>query len=197
MKELKAKEGYYLFDKDKTTFFKSVIGANINESDYIEIEESEVENIVKHNNAVKEIDSVEKIDDYSYKAEIIPEVINNISMTNNEAVERKNLFPEWKIGISVKVGEKYRYGDDLWEVVQAHTTQGDWVPSLSTASLWKRVDIEHSGTIDDPIPYEPPMEIFINKYYIQSGTLYKCTRDSGISLSQNLNDLVGLYVELV
>lgn len=197
MKELKAKEGYYLSDKDKTTFFKSVIGANINESDYIEIEESEVENIIKHNNAVKEINSIEKIDDYSYKAEIIPEVINNISMTNNEAVERKDLFPEWKAGIQVKVGEKYKYGDDLWEVVQSHTTQSDWIPSLSTASLWKRVDIEHSGTIDDPIPYEPPMEIFINKYYIQSDTLYKCTRDSGISLSQNLNDLVGLYVELV
>lgn len=123
--------------------------------------------------------------------------INTMSLSNNEALKVKEFYPEWKVGISVKVGERYRYGDDLWEVVQAHTTQDDWIPSLSVASLWKHVDVEHSGTIDDPIPYEPPMEIFINKYYIQSDTLYKCTRDSGIPLSQNLNDLVGLYVELV
>lgn len=57
--------------------------------------------------------------------------------------------------------------------------------------------IEHSGTIDDPIPYEPSMEIFSNKYYIQSDTLYKCIRDIKTQVSQNLNDLVVLYVELV
>ena len=68
-------------------------------------------------------------------------------------------------------------------------------PSLETASLWKRVDEEHAGTKDDPIPYAPPMEIFKDKYYTQSKVLYKCIRDSGQPLSHNLSDLVGNYVE--
>ena len=60
---------------------------------------------------------------------------------------------------------------------------------------WKRVDEEHAGTKDDPIPYAPPMEIFKDKYYTQSKVLYKCIRDSGQPLSHNLSDLVGNYVE--
>lgn len=61
----------------------------------------------------------------------------------------------------------------------------------------KRVDEEHAGTKDDPIPYAPPMEIFNGKYYIQNGVKYKCTRDSGTPLSHDLKDLVGIYVETV
>ena len=67
----------------------------------------------------------------------------------------------------------------------------------ATASLYKVVDKEHAGTIGDPIPYFPPMEIFKDKYYIQNADVYKCTRDSGTPLSHNLKDLVGLYVEVV
>ena len=79
--------------------------------------------------------------------------------------------------------------------MQDHKTQENWKPSLETASLWKRVDEEHAGTKDDPIPYAPPKEIFKDKYYIQSKVLYKCIRDSGQPLSHNLSDLVGNYVE--
>lgn len=89
-------------------------------------------------------------------------------------------------------GNNYK---DLWEVLQDHKTQENWKPSLETASLWKRVDEEHAGTKDDPIPYAPPMEIFKDKYYTQSRVLYKCIRDSGQPLSHNLSDLVGNYVE--
>lgn len=66
-----------------------------------------------------------------------------------------------------------------------------------TSSLYKVVDKEHAGTIGDPIPYFPPMEIFKDKYYIQNADVYKCTRDSGTPLSHNLEDLVGQYVERV
>lgn len=45
--------------------------------------------------------------------------------------------------------------------------------------------------------YIPPMEIFKDKYYIQNGVIYKCTRDSGQPLVHDLSALVGLYVETV
>lgn len=123
------------------------------------------------------------------------EKINTYGLTASEALRVKNRHPIWKVGIDVVKGHRYQYGEDLWEVLQGHKTQENWKPSLETASLWKRVDEEHAGTKDDPIPYAPPMEIFKDKYYIQSKVLYKCIRDSGQPLSHNLSDLVGNYVE--
>lgn len=123
------------------------------------------------------------------------EKINTYGLTASEALRVKDRYPEWEVGIDVVKGHRYQYGGDLWEVLQGHKTQENWKPSLETASLWKRVDEEHAGTKDDPIPYAPPMEIFKDKYYTQSKVLYKCIRDSGQPLSHNLSDLVGNYVE--
>jgi hypothetical protein len=105
--------------------------------------------------------------------------------------------PEWTAGIAVKSGERYLSDDVLWECIKEHTTQDNWKPSMATASLWKVVDEEHAGTIEDPIIYIPPMEIFKDKYYIQNGIKYKCTRNSEQPLTHDLSALVGLYVEKV
>lgn len=123
--------------------------------------------------------------------------INTLDLTDVEALSVKKLYPSWETGIDVNRGEKYLYEGGLWKAVQAHTTQEGWEPSMDTASLWERIDEEHAGTLEDPIPFEPPMEIFKDKYYVQDGVTYLCTRDSGQALSYNLPELVGLYVELV
>lgn len=39
MKEIKAKEGYYLSDKGKTVFYKYVKGENVSSDNYIEVKE--------------------------------------------------------------------------------------------------------------------------------------------------------------
>ena len=127
----------------------------------------------------------------------IPTAINTYGLTAKEALSVKEMFPNWEEGIDVKVGERYQDNNLLWEVIKDHTTQANWKPSINTASLWKVVELEHEGTESDPIPYNPPMEIFEGKYYTQNGVMYKCTRDSGIPLSHDLSALVGTYVELV
>ena len=135
-------------------------------------------------------------------------VVNNkaISLSSNEKLDIKVLFPIWgqegaEFGLSVDAGFCLRVVKDdtdiLYEVIQQHTLSKEWEPGLDTASLYKVIDKEHAGTIGDPIPYFPPMEIFKDKYYIQNADVYKCTRDSGTPLSHNLKDLVGLYVEVV
>lgn len=133
-------------------------------------------------------------------------MVNTVSMTANKALEMQILFPIWgqtdaEFGKEVEVGFRFRYvtsnTDKLYEVIQKHTLQSNWIPGIDTASLYKVVEIEHTGTQEDPIPYIPPMEIFKDKYYIQNDILYKCTRDSEIALSHDLSALVGLYVELV
>ena len=78
----------------------------------------------------------------------------------------------------------------------AHQSQAAWTPQAVPA-LWVAIDEEHAGTLEDPIPYTPPMEIFKDKYYTQDGVTYLCTRDSETPLSYNMTELVGLYVEVV
>ena len=125
------------------------------------------------------------------------EEINTYDLSPSEALQVKDRYPEWETGINVKTGERYRVEDVLWECIKEHTTQDIWKPSMATASLWKVVDEEHKGTIDDPIVYIPPMEIFKDKYYIQNGIKYKCTRNSEQPLTHDLSALVGLYVETI
>lgn len=119
-------------------------------------------------------------------------------MGNAEALSMPDLFPAWEefMGKEVEKDEILKYGGGLWRVVQAHTVQSIYPPSLSTASLYNRIEKEHAGTADDPIPYAPPMEIHGGKWYVQDGVKYRCTRDSGQALSHDLSELVGLYVEL-
>lgn len=125
------------------------------------------------------------------------EEINTYDLSPSEALQVKDRYSEWETGINVKTGERYRVEDVLWECIKEHTTQDNWKPSMATASLWKVVDEEHKGTIDDPIIYIPPMEIFKDKYYIQNGIKYKCTRNSEQPLTHDLSALVGLYVETI
>lgn len=125
------------------------------------------------------------------------EKINTYGLTASEALRVKNRHPIWKVGIDVNKGDRYQEGDKLFECDLAHRTQEDWRPGQGAHSLWHEVTEEHTGTIEDPIIYIPPMEIFKDKYYIQNGIKYKCTRNSEQPLTHDLSALVGLYVEKV
>lgn len=121
-------------------------------------------------------------------------------ITDEDALKRPLLVYEWDtyIGKSLKTGQIVSYESKLYRVRQdINTVIEGWAPQLSTASLYEVIEVASAGTIDDPIPYTPPMEIFNGKYYIQNGVKYKCIRDSQTALSHNLADLVALYVEVV
>jgi hypothetical protein len=61
--------------------------------------------------------------------------------SDEKALENIYLYPSWKEGLSVKVDERYRYGDTLYKCVQAHTTQADWTPDI-TPALWVVVSLD-------------------------------------------------------
>lgn len=125
--------------------------------------------------------------------------INRIDLTDNEALSVKDFYPTWesKIGDNVEQGYKMLYDGNLWRVRQNHLIQEIYPPSLATAALYEVIEEQHAGTLEDPIPYVPPMEIFNGKYYTQNSVTYRCTRDSGIALTHDLSALVELYVEIV
>lgn len=124
--------------------------------------------------------------------------INRIGLTDNEALSVKDVYPKWEsfIGKTIEKGFITLYDGNLWRSRQTHTALEIYPPSINIASLYEVIVKEHTGDIDDPIPYTPPMEIFNGKYYVQNDVVYRCTRDSGTALVHDLSALVGLYVEL-
>ena len=61
--------------------------------------------------------------------------------SDEKALENIYLYPSWKEDLSVKVGERYRYGETLYKCVQAHTTQVDWTPDV-TPAMWTVVSLD-------------------------------------------------------
>ena len=117
-------------------------------------------------------------------------------LSDADALGGVELFPAWAVGVSYALDVRVRYGEKLYKVLQAHTSQADWTPG-STPSLYAEVKKPGQGdTPEDPIPYSGNMELFKNKYYSQDGVTYICTRSTGVPVYNALRDLVGLYVEV-
>ena len=74
------------------------------------------------------------------------------------------LYPEWQAGLEVKRGYRLQCVGLLYKALQDHTTQDNWKPSQATASIWQVIDIEHAGTVADPIPFSLYLVVYKDKY---------------------------------
>lgn len=142
---------------------------------------------------------------YTERALQLRPVIEQASQSLEDAVALTavELFPNWKelvkAGQTVLKGFRFQHDGKLYRTEQPeYTFVEHYVPGTAgTESLFSKVDETHKGTIDDPIPYDGNMEIFKGLYYVQNGVLYLCTRDSGQPMYHDLNNLIGIYVEVV
>ena len=125
---------------------------------------------------------------------LIPQQINTLSVDDNTALRMLTFYPEWAEATEYEAGYKVQHGGKLWRVRQAHTSTAGWEPE-NAAALWEQINETHTGTMDDPIPYEGNMALVAGMYYVQDYVIYLCTRDTGNPVYNPLADLVGLYVE--
>lgn len=114
---------------------------------------------------------------------------------DKSALTIKSFYPSWAENVAYTVGYKVQRDGKLWRCTQAHTSQVTWEPE-NAASLWEVINETHSGSEDDPIPYDGNMRLELGKYYVQDYTIYRCIRDTGNPVYHALADLVGLYVQL-
>ena len=126
---------------------------------------------------------------------LIAKQINTLYVDDNTALRMVEFYPEWAAGQDYTAGFKVQHGGKLWRCLQAHTSQTGWEPE-NTPALWTEVCESHTGTLDDPIPYNGNMSLTAGLYYIQDYTIYLCTRDTVNPVYNALADLVGIYVEV-
>lgn len=125
--------------------------------------------------------------------------INDMELTDEQALSIKSLYPNWEEFINKTLPEGYRvqYDGKLWNVRQeVNPVLENQPPSIDTAALYEEVNETNAGTKEDPIPYDNNMELFEGKYYSQDGVIYLCTRSTGQAVYNPLAELVGIYVEL-
>lgn len=145
-----------------------------------------------------------KVEPKKSRMQIVQELVvkqynERTDISNEEALDYMAIIYPWDYYLdkTLEVGMLVVYEDKPWRVRQTHAPLEVYPPSLATASLYEAIDKEHDGTLEDPIPYTPPMEIFIDKYYIENNEVYKCIRNSDTALSHSLRDLVNIYVNKV
>ena len=122
-----------------------------------------------------------------------------IALTDEQAISSKALYPKWEelMGRTVDIGFRFRYMDDLYKTMQtSYTFVEHYIPGNGTESLFSRIDENHAGTAENPIPYDGNMALEEGKYYSQDGVVYKCIWSTGNPVYHPLSQLVGLYVEV-
>ena len=126
-------------------------------------------------------------------------------LTDGEAAKIPSLSKKWVVGEVVNVDDRryYEPTQRLYKCIQAHTTQADWTPD-QTPALWAVVDVDHAGTVDDPIPAARGMDYIYGKYYKdpEDEKIYLCTRlgeEEGeiINLQYLPHELIGHYFETI
>ena len=129
------------------------------------------------------------------------------------ALKVKDLYPLFAdiVGTVQKKGFRCRYEVNgqmnLYKLsCDDQTAEGtqilaDWNPKDAQA-IWTAIDVEHTGTLDDPIPAAAGMEYVKGKYYIEDATIYLMNREGmqdgeKITLQYLPSEMVGQYFEKV
>lgn len=183
-------------DVDKVVALQVYVPLYTSIDEWTEVTAEEAERIKKAKDAKKgNVDYPEE--QVNQMISLFAVSINNIDLTDEQSLQFKNLYPKWETFINQKLSAGYKvlYDDKLYKVKQDITTVlEDQFPSEDTAALYEEINETNKGTYADPIPYNNNMQLFEGKYYIQNEIIYKCTRNTGQAIYNDLSELVDIYV---
>ena len=91
-------------------------------------------------------------------------------------------YPEYEDAHAYNtVGEIIKYNGRYYEIIAPHTSNAVSYPVETTFAYYRLVELTHTGTIDDPIPYPETAGIVVNvengKYYSYKGKIYLAKAD--------------------
>lgn len=100
------------------------------------------------------------------------------SLSDEEAMEVATVYPQYEVGKAYKVDDIFTYGENnvgdpqLYRVVQAHTSQEDWIPS-AVASLYTPIGLTEEGYPIWSQPTGAHDSYALGDIVEYNGTLYK------------------------
>ena len=103
------------------------------------------------------------------------------------ALTMSPICPEWEAGEHYEAGEIVNYNGQAYRVIQAVDALEHQPPGADgMLAIYRPLNPEHAGTLDDPIPYVYGMDVYNGKYYSFNGKTYlaksdmiPCTWDPG------------------
>lgn len=86
---------------------------------------------------------------------------------DEQAIDAAAVYPTWREGVAYVTGERVRYNEILYKILQDHTSQTTWTPE-SAPSLFAKVLISDTETIpewtqpDSTNPYQTGDKVTYN-----------------------------------
>lgn len=147
--------------------------------------------IIKDDVNVEYVIRVRKKTEQDQAAEATTVAIQKFDDEN--ALSVKTLYPKFEslIGRTLEKDFKLVYYNILYKTAQTTVVSEQYKPGAQgTESIYTRLDEDHAGTKEDPIPYYGNQILEKGKIYEdQEGTLWICTNGSGIAVFDQLINL--------
>lgn len=89
--------------------------------------------------------------EFEVSRKVAQKYVKATDLTAEEMLELIDVYDKWQEGIALKIGDKVSYNGELFEVIQSHTTQADWLPN-TTPALYKKITPATTGDGEEIIP---------------------------------------------
>lgn len=104
------------------------------------------------------------------------------TLTDTQALAMPDILPTWsellERGGKIAGGVCLMHKDQCYRVVQSTTPQAHQEPGgEGMLAVYRPIDKQHAGTLDDPIPWVDGMDCYNGKYYSYQGKTYLCKQD--------------------
>ena len=102
-----------------------------------------------------------------------------LSLTDEDALEAVNLFPNWADNTQYTVDDRVRYEGILYRCLQSHTSQAGWYPTAAP-SLWAKVLIPDPNVIPEWEQPDSTNPYMIGDRVMFEGEVYESLINSNI-----------------
>ena len=102
-----------------------------------------------------------------------------VNLDDTDALNNKELFPNWATETEYKVDDRVRYDEILYKCLIAHTSQSDWTP-IDAVSLWAKVLIPDPSVIPDWVQPSSTNPYMMNDKVRHNGYIWISTMDYNV-----------------
>lgn len=100
------------------------------------------------------------------------------SVSDEEVESVMVLFPQWKVNTTYIVNQRVRYGNNIYKVLQDHTSQADWTPDVAPSLFSALLVNEETGEILEWTQPDSTNPYMIGDRVLFEGKVYESVIDN-------------------